>query len=229
VPPRTGSRHAPSPRKQSSSRSRDLAKQETRAALLEAGLEEFAARGLESPSLDAICARAGFTRGAFYVHFRDREDFVVAVMERVLGAFLDAVIATGDQAHDLERTIHRFARALEGMDGPTRKSRRRSPSSLASGLQVHRLLEACARSTAIRSRVAGLVQQALGRLAQAASAAQSTHTIRRDLPAQEVATMLVMMAIGLLVAGEIGVPLDPRAGRALVLALLGTEPRARNR
>jgi len=222
---RAASGHKGAPEKRGSRRSRDLAKQESRAALLEAGLEEFAAHGLESPSLDAICARAGYTRGAFYVHFRDREDFVVAVMERVLGAFLDAVIATGDQAHDLERTVGRFAQALEGMDGSGRK-RRRSPASLASGLQVHRLLEACARSPAIRSRVAGLVQQALGRLAQAASAGQMAHTIRRDVPAHDVATLLVMMAIGLLVAGEIGVPLDPRAGRALVLALLGTEPSA---
>lgn len=210
-------------------RSRDLAKEESRAALLEAGLAEFAEHGLESPSLDAICARAGYTRGAFYVHFKGREDFVVAVMERVLGAFLDAVIATGDQAHDLERTITRFAQALAGAGESSRRSRRPSPASLASGLQVHRLLEACSRSPAIRARVAGLVQQALGRLAQAASAGQLAHTIRADVTPQRVANLLVMAAIGLLVAAEIGVPLDPRADRELVLDLLGTEPRGRRR
>ncbi|HKA30465.1 MAG TPA: TetR/AcrR family transcriptional regulator, partial [Candidatus Binatia bacterium] len=74
---------------------RELAKQETRDALIAAGLEAFAEHGLDVPSLDAICSRAGFTRGAFYVHFKDRDDFVVAVMEHVLGGFLDAVIATG--------------------------------------------------------------------------------------------------------------------------------------
>ena len=43
----------------------------------------FAKHGLDGPSLDDICAHAGFTRGAFYVHFEDRDDFLVAVMDRV--------------------------------------------------------------------------------------------------------------------------------------------------
>src|SRR5215813_11962618 len=94
------------------------AKQETRDALIAAGLAAFAEHGLDVPSLDAICARAGFTRGAFYVHFKDRDDFVVAVMEHVLGGFLDAVIATGDDAHDLEHTVERFAEAIAMAAGP---------------------------------------------------------------------------------------------------------------
>ena len=59
-------------------KSRDLAKQETREALIQAGMDAFSEEGVDLPSLDAICARAGFTRGAFYVHFKDREDFFAA-------------------------------------------------------------------------------------------------------------------------------------------------------
>ena len=70
--------------------SRPVGRRETREALIQAGMAELAGQGLKQPSLDAICARAGFTRGAFYVHFEDREDFIAAVMERVLGGFLDA-------------------------------------------------------------------------------------------------------------------------------------------
>ena len=88
----------------STGRRRALTKRETRAALLDAGLAEFAAHGLDTPSLDAICARAGFTRGAFYVHFRDREDFVVAVMERELATFLDVMIATTKSSRSLKCT-----------------------------------------------------------------------------------------------------------------------------
>jgi TetR/AcrR family transcriptional regulator, transcriptional repressor for nem operon len=201
-------------------RSRDLAKQQTREALLDAGLAQFAAQGLDTPSLDVICADAGFTRGAFYVHFRDREDFVVAVMERVLGAFMDAVIATGDQAHDLERTVTRFADTLEAVTAASSRARRKRPTPLAGGMQLHRLLEACARSPAIRARLVGLVQQALGRLAQATGAGQVAHTVRRDVDPRQVATLLVMLGIGLLAATEIEMPLDSRAGAAAVLALL---------
>src|SRR5215470_8587020 len=122
---------------------RDEAKEETRRALMAAGIVEFVERGLDAPSLDAICARAGYTRGAFYVHFRDRDDFLVGVAERVLARFVDAVIASGDQMHDLERYVSRFLDAVRGQaDG-----RRRRGGPLA-GMQVHRLLEACARSPA---------------------------------------------------------------------------------
>jgi AcrR family transcriptional regulator len=212
----------------STGRRRALAKRETRAALLDAGLAEFATRGLDTPSLDAICARAGLTRGAFYVHFRDREDFVVAVMERELAAFVDLVIATGDQAYDLERTVTRFSDALEPALTRSR-SRRHAPAPLAGGVQLHRLLEACTRSAAIRGRVVGLIQQAVGRLSQIAAAGQAARTVRRDLESGQVATLLVMLAIGLLTAAEIGMPLDSAAGRETVLALLGAPRRAGGR
>ncbi|MGH7328029.1 MAG: TetR family transcriptional regulator, partial [Polyangiaceae bacterium] len=65
-------------------KTRDATKIETRDALIAAGAMEFAEKGVDGPSLDGICARAGFTRGAFYVHFRDRDDLLVAVVDRVL-------------------------------------------------------------------------------------------------------------------------------------------------
>ena len=63
-------------------------KAQTREALILAGITLFQEQGLDAPSLDAICEAAGKTRGAFYVHFEDREAFQVAVMERILHAYL---------------------------------------------------------------------------------------------------------------------------------------------
>ena len=60
---------------------------ESRAALVQAAFELFAEQGLDVPSLDAICDRAGYTRGAFYVHFKTREDTIVAVMDQVGAVF----------------------------------------------------------------------------------------------------------------------------------------------
>ncbi len=208
-------------RARGAARRRELAKRETRDALLDAGLREFAERGLDTPSLDAICARAGYTRGAFYVHFRDRDEFLVAVAERALGRFVDAVIATGGQAHDLERSVERFMVAVAATVAPDRSPRRRRTGPLA-GMQVHRLLEACARSAAIRTRVVGLVQVAVGRLAQAAAAGQAVHALRRDVDPHQVSTVLVGAAIGILTEVEIGLPIDFEAGTATVLTLLGT-------
>ena len=88
----------------SSARRRALTKRETRAALLDAGLAEFAAHGLDTPSLDAICARAGFTRGAFYVHFKDREDFVVAIITSRKVASSRSMTATTKSSRSLKCT-----------------------------------------------------------------------------------------------------------------------------
>ena len=86
-------------------KSRDVAKQETRQALIQAGMAAFSEEGVDMPSLDAICARAGFTRGAFYVHFKDREDFFAAVVEQVLQDFVDWMLSDPGSQGGLPRVI----------------------------------------------------------------------------------------------------------------------------
>ena len=201
---------------------RELAKQETRDALIAAGLQALAEEGLDVPSLDAICSRAGFTRGAFYVHFKDRDDFVVAVMEHVLGGFLDAVIATGDDAHDLERTLDRFVDALGAAASPSAHGGGRVRPVLG-GVQLYRLVEAAARSPLIRERLVGILQQAVKRVTRAADAAQGRSAVRRDIDPRHGAELLVVAALGLIGAIELGVPLDLRAIRRTVATLLHLE------
>ncbi|MFH8248915.1 TetR/AcrR family transcriptional regulator [Microbacterium sp. B2969] len=79
----------------------------TRQRLLDAAAEVFAEVGLDAASVEAICERAGFTRGAFYSNFETKEELflelagivsrerVAAVRTRVdelerQGAFADA-------------------------------------------------------------------------------------------------------------------------------------------
>lgn len=198
---------------------RERAKAETREALIDAAAAEFGARGLDAPSLDAICARAGYTRGAFYVHFRDREDLVAAVMQRALGGFLDAIIATGEQAHDLERTVRRFEDAIAFITQLRgANARRRSP--VPGGVPFHRILEACERSAAIRERFVGLLREAAERVAKTAEAGQVAATVRSDVRAEALGSLLVTLALGFVASVEVGAPFDATAARSLVLALL---------
>src|SRR5258708_2245779 len=80
------------------------AKQQTRAALVAAAGRVFHERGLDA-SLDEICAAAGYTRGAFYVHFKDREDLIAAVVNENNQRRIESLIASDDSELDLERTI----------------------------------------------------------------------------------------------------------------------------
>ncbi|MDX2152128.1 MAG: TetR/AcrR family transcriptional regulator [Bryobacteraceae bacterium] len=53
----------------------------TRATLVEAAEEVFLREGFERASVEQITAAAGFTRGAFYSNFRDKDEVAIAVID----------------------------------------------------------------------------------------------------------------------------------------------------
>jgi AcrR family transcriptional regulator len=68
-------------------------------ALLEAARAEFSRRGLEQARVEDIARRAGVSKGAFYLHFRSKEEAFGQILQRLLGA--------------LEENAHRRAEAEE--------------------------------------------------------------------------------------------------------------------
>lgn len=54
----------------------------TRERLLDAAVEVFTEEGLQGASVEAICARANFTRGAFYSNFETKEELFLELLER---------------------------------------------------------------------------------------------------------------------------------------------------
>lgn len=65
-------------------RTRAEARQETRERLLAAASEVFAARGFGAASVEEIASAAGYTRGAFYSNFPDKEAIFLALMDERL-------------------------------------------------------------------------------------------------------------------------------------------------
>jgi TetR/AcrR family transcriptional repressor of nem operon len=204
-------------------RRRRETKQETREALIAAALAEFAEHGLDAPSLDAICARAGYTRGAFYVHFRDRAELLVAVVEHAMTVFMDAVIATGGAGHDLERTIDRFAGAVAGSAAGVPGAVDRPALPLPAGVSFARVLEGVTRDPRLRSGFTALLSGASGRLAAIAAEGQRAGAVRADVDAATTADLLVLVALGVMVALDVGLPVAPAALRETVLRLLARD------
>ena len=62
----------------------------TRTALIDSARRAFAQKGFEGASLDEIAANAGFTRGAIYKHFDNKEDLFLAVMGEFNVRMLDS-------------------------------------------------------------------------------------------------------------------------------------------
>ncbi len=77
----------------------------TRAALLVAARELFAAKGFAGAGREEIVERAGVTRGALYHHFASKEDLFRAVYEEVeeevLGIIATAAMAAADPQEQL--------------------------------------------------------------------------------------------------------------------------------
>ncbi len=194
----------------------------TRAALVDAGIALFGEEGLDAPSLDAICERAGFTRGAFYVHFRDRDEFLQAVMERLGGQFLDAVLVDGDDAGAkvgtaLARTVARFVGAVVAGEYPLMRE---------GGVKPHQLLDACARSPAIRAQYVGLAEESVTRLARIVRSDQKAGTLRSDVDDKSIATLLLAAIIGAQTMHELGVKLDLGRTSTAAMRMLAPTKRA---
>lgn len=71
-------------------------RRQTRDYLLQAAAEVFAERGFHGASLDDVAARAGFSKGAVYWHFKSKEDLFLALLEHRTQQEMDPLRATID-------------------------------------------------------------------------------------------------------------------------------------
>jgi AcrR family transcriptional regulator len=85
-------------------------RQATRDRLLEAAAESFRELGLQGASVEAICSRAGFTRGAFYSNFESKEQLFLTLLTR---EFERRTNNLREQAAALEPELRARAAALE--------------------------------------------------------------------------------------------------------------------
>jgi AcrR family transcriptional regulator len=69
-------------------------RQQTREYLLEAAARVFADRGFHGASLDQVAAAAGFTKGAVYSNFKNKEDLFLALIESLYSREMSALRET---------------------------------------------------------------------------------------------------------------------------------------
>jgi AcrR family transcriptional regulator len=79
-------------------------------ALLDAARDEFARRGVARARVEDIARRAGISKGAFYLHFRTKDDALREILQRFLGALHDHVL----RRQEVEDRIAREASAPDG-------------------------------------------------------------------------------------------------------------------
>lgn len=189
---------------------REEKKRETRRAILDAAIRLFVAEGIDAPSLDAICAAAGCTRGAYYVHFADRNELACAAMEQAITEFLGELFRDSPGDPDPLRFADAFLDVLASDShlvgaGSTR-------------IRFHHLLAACAKHPPIR-------EQYLGLLALIAETIV-TELKKSKLPgaAARAETCIVLM-LGLLASVDLGRPIDVKAMKKVVRDIFSVQRR----
>lgn len=181
-----------------SAQSRQAAKQASKEALVKSAMELFPEKGLDV-SLDELCAHAGYTRGAFYVHFKNRDELTLEVMSRVGEEWLNSIFGDEDDDGDLITLMQRFLGELVGGTYPlTRKG----------GMRPYQLLDACVRSPAIHARYLAFVQDSIRRLAIYVVNSQHKKHIKPNLDAEQLASILIAVVIGTHTLYDLDFPMD---------------------
>ncbi|OYN88078.1 TetR family transcriptional regulator [Parenemella sanctibonifatiensis] len=89
---------------------------QTRERLIIAAQEAIVERGVAAASVEYICETAGFTRGAFYSNFADKDDLMAALahhwfaeqLQRAQGAIAEATAGAGVGIDDIPAAVRLF-------------------------------------------------------------------------------------------------------------------------
>lgn len=175
----------------------ERSKEATRAALLKAANELFSEQGLDIPSLDAICDRAGYTRGAFYVHFRDRDELVRAVCAEYQSDLLQQIGVYDDSPEALTNLLRRLLGSK-------------------TNVPLHQFLQAVDRSPELAAGFRETLREATDIARDATRFSQAMSNVRGDVDADGLSQVLVALSLGVQVMREAGTPVDgDRAARVL--------------
>lgn len=87
--------------------SRRQNQERTRSSLLRAASKLFCHHGLDGASIDDVAEEAGYTKGAFYANFRNKEELFLVMLDEKFASELerlDHALAGADEPRDEART-----------------------------------------------------------------------------------------------------------------------------
>ena len=182
--------------------------------LLDAALETFADLGFAAASVEDVCRRGGFTRGAFYSSFRTKDELFAALFTR-------------ESARNLARAREQLA-GVEDEADPVTAAVDRCMSTFRADrtwILVHteyRLRAARSPEAALvlRRQTAGLLDDLAGFVAETAARVGVTLAVPADDLAHMVLALLDGLAIGRIARDEDAADDDTHLERSALLLLL---------
>jgi AcrR family transcriptional regulator len=182
---------------------------ETRTRLLDAAVAVCARKGLHAATVEEIADTAGYTRGAVYSNFKDRDDLLQQVFERRVHARLEALadVVTAATPQAQERAVADLISSVV--------SEERDYLQLLSEFWGHAARRAETRRwfSEVRRRERTLIRDMIDRRVAAGD-------LELRVPAEHLAAGLQSLALGLLLEGLIDDELDVEEVHATVFGLV---------
>jgi len=85
---------------------------ERRAAIVEAAMEEFVARGFAATRIDDIARRAGVAKGTIYLHFKDKESMFEELIRTAIVPLVVRLHAPPPPSGSIRDALEAFARVF---------------------------------------------------------------------------------------------------------------------
>ena len=157
----------------------------TRARLLEIARPMFLRDGYAATSLDKVAEAAGYTRGAVYSNFRNKDVLCMAVLDEIRMQRAGDIMAIL-QAANLDERIERFEEWAENVIGDPGWTR----LELEFGVQAN---ADDALREELRARIVGLTEL----ITQSVRTFEQTDGTQLAIPAEQIGVALLSLGVGL--------------------------------
>jgi AcrR family transcriptional regulator len=175
----------------------DRRRQQTKDHLLEAAAQVLSERGYHGATLDEVAAKAGFTKGAVYSNFKNKEDLFLALLDSMR-----------------EREMEQLHKTIEASDVPPESRLEdfvaimREPAMSSTWSWISLYLEFCLyafRNRTARERLVEIQEASIDSIAEILETERARSGIRTDESPRQLARIVEAFTRGLSIMRE----LDP--------------------
>jgi AcrR family transcriptional regulator len=161
-------------------------RQQTRARLLDAAGQVFARRGFHAATVDEVAEAAGYTKGAVYSNFANKDELFLALLDQRLAAQLQQVEAL--------YAIESSEELLAAMRGRTEQefAAARDFGVLSLEFSLYAM-----RNPAAQAELATRYRQLRGRLAELITKRYASHQTAPPMPPEHLAALVLATDTGL--------------------------------
>jgi len=161
-------------------------REETRERLLAAALEVFARNGYDRATVDEIVSGAGFSKGAFYVHFKTKDDLFWAMLDERVSGHQNTVRESLDPASSIDDNIRNLLTTIFDLES-------QDPSWPATFMEF---LAHAGRNREVRDRLATIYKRWRGFVVVILQEGQAAGQIRDDIDIHFAASAAIALIEG---------------------------------